>query len=1010
MPARHLTRLALALLVAASVTAAPTNIHRALAAAYGPSTLVLSEFDSSADWHLDTGTATLTTVSSPHTSGTGALRVDYNLATDGSVGIRPAGTPAELPGLPRRLSLDVFGDGSWNVVYFEVHDETGEILRYWVGNLSFTGWQTMSVDLGSTVPVSGLSGNQDKLLDLPGSFYQLVLYRNPGATKLASTIYVDDLVYQYDPSGVSIDTPIFVPSAGGSSNVHVNLSDQGTFALRFLDNAEQSKTWNGVAGGGQSWSAPWDGRDDSGNLMSGSVRAVISITRDNSTASYVYPYFAGLPARLPGSSPSQRGINSYVSAIDTQDRGSAEAEASQMEAAYVGMAREEFEWKRVEPTPGYFDWAKFDQAVEIEQAHGISILGKLAYGVAWDSTAPAGTSADAAANYPPADISAFVTYAQAVVHRYKGSVHVWEIWNEENSAAYWMPAPNAAAYTQLLKATYAAIKAEDPTATVVLGGLSTGPDPAFLKGIKDNGGWGSFDVLAIHTYVSGPPDGSMMQTWIDSAKSLVASYGAKPIWITEFGWSSYGSTTTSDQSFYLERSYEIASTAGVAGIFWFELANRGTNTSDPAQNYGVLNQDLTAKPAFAGLKCEDQALYAGTLPTCTSPVYPDSTFTGLTPTRILDTRSGLGLSGPFVSGQPRTFQVSGNLGGALGTLVPSDADAVVGNLTVTGATAGGYVYLGPSPRSSPTSSTINFPAKDNRANGVTVPLASGGTLSAVYKASAGAKAQVLFDVTGYYEPGTNGQYFVSVSPVRLLDSRSGNGVPGPFLSRVPQTFSVVGRTDSQGNVVVPADATAVTGNLTITGQTVGGYAYIGNVSSAYPSSSSVNAPYKDNRANNVTVALDSNGSLSAVFVGSTGSRADLIFDLTGYYTKAGGWTYVPATPTRLLDSRAGNGLSGKFATNTPRSFLVRGRGPIPASAAAVTGNLTVTNQTAKGYGFMADSAPAYPASSTINFPKGDNRANGVTLALSAAGTLDIVYVATSGATTDFIFDVTGYFH
>jgi hypothetical protein len=70
----------------------------------------------------------------------------------------------------------------------------------------------------------------------------------------------------------------------------------------------------------------------------------------------------------------------------------------------------------------------------------------------------------------------------------------------------------------------------------------------------------------------------------------------------------------------------------------------------------------------------------------------------------------------------------------------------------------------------------------------------------------------------------------------------------------------------------------------------------------------------------------------------------------------------------------------------------------------------VTNQTAKGYGFMADSAPAYPASSTINFPKGDNRANGVTLALSAAGTLDIVYVATSGATTDFIFDVTGYFH
>ena len=38
-------------------------------------------------------------------------------------------------------------------------------------------------------------------------------------------------------------------------------------------------------------------------------------------------------------------------------------------------------------------------------------------------------------------------------------------------------------------------------------------------------------------------------------------------------------------------------------------------------------------------------------------------------------------------------------------------------------------------------------------------------------------------------------------------------------------------------------------------------------------------------------------------------------------------TYVPVTPTRLLDSRSGNGLSGKFKANLARTFQVAGRDP-----------------------------------------------------------------------------------
>lgn len=120
-------------------------------------------------------------------------------------------------------------------------------------------------------------------------------------------------------------------------------------------------------------------------------------------------------------------------------------------------------------------------------------------------------------------------------------------------------------------------------------------------------------------------------------------------------------------------------------------------------------------------------------------------------------------------------------------------------------------------------------------------------------------------------------------------------------------------------------------------------------------------------------------------------------------------TFVPLTPARLLDSRFGNGLSGKFSANTPRTFQVSDRGGVPANATAVTGNLTVTGQNAAGYAFLGPDPLANPTSSTLNFPLGDNRANGVTVALGAGGTLSITYGASSGATADFVFDVTGYF-
>jgi len=120
-------------------------------------------------------------------------------------------------------------------------------------------------------------------------------------------------------------------------------------------------------------------------------------------------------------------------------------------------------------------------------------------------------------------------------------------------------------------------------------------------------------------------------------------------------------------------------------------------------------------------------------------------------------------------------------------------------------------------------------------------------------------------------------------------------------------------------------------------------------------------------------------------------------------------TYVPLTPSRLLDTRAGTGLGGAFSAGVPRTVQISGRGGVPLTATAVTGNLTVTQQSAAGYVYLGPDPVAAPTSSTLNFPLGDNRANGVTVALSPTGSLSATYIAWGGGSTQLVFDVTGYF-
>jgi hypothetical protein len=83
---------------------------------------------------------------------------------------------------------------------------------------------------------------------------------------------------------------------------------------------------------------------------------------------------------------------------------------------------------------------------------------------------------------------------------------------------------------------------------------------------------------------------------------------------------------------------------------------------------------------------------------------------------------------------------------------------------------------------------------------------------------------------------------------------------------------------------------------------------------------------------------------------------------------------------------------------------------VPGNGLAVTGNLTVVGQTQAGYVGITKIPNANPPVSSLNFPLGDVRGNGVTVPLDATtNDMALVYKAGSSARTHLILDLTGYF-
>jgi hypothetical protein len=466
---------------------------------------------------------------------------------------------------------------------------------------------------------------------------------------------------------------------------------------------------------------------------------------------------------------------------------------------------------------------------------------------------------------------------------------------------------------------------------------------------------------------------------------------------------------------------------------------RGTvhfTSSDPA---AVLPSDYTFTASDAGVHSFNVTLSSFGLQSLTatdtvSPsttgsqtgifvTWPASTYTAVPPRRILDTRptvySGnpfnIGLSGKFVAGTVRRFAVAGAryVGGGSAPAVPANAVAVTGNLTIVYETAPGVIDLGPAVTAGGTTSSLNFVPGDTRANNVTLGLAGDGYLTAVYRATAGATTDLIFDLTGYFLPGAGGAtYHTVITPGRVLDTRPtyGNNIHiGPFgtlPNRSVRSFPVAGAAGlGWSSPQVPLGAVAVTGNVTVTNATSLGYVALGPTMSTFPSTSTANVAAWTNVANGVTVAL-SGGSLQVVWCGLVGSSADVIFDVTGYFTAgAGGLSYYPIAPSRVMDSSKNLGITGPFPSRIAQLFTLPG---VPTGAAGISGNLTLIAPTTNGWALITPEIVAAPKTSTVNASAGHWEANGFDVTIGTSNHVALEWAGEVGSTANLSLDITGF--
>ena len=241
---------------------------------------------------------------------------------------------------------------------------------------------------------------------------------------------------------------------------------------------------------------------------------------------------------------------------------------------------------------------------------------------------------------PPDNYADYGDFVYALVSRYRGRIHYYQIWNEPNIYPEWGVYPiSPEQYTQLLKIAATRAREADPNVIIICGALAStidlqpdAPPPAnslndllFLQRMYDAGAAPYFDIMAMQGYGlwSGPTDRRMQPRVMNFGRpqyvrDLMVANGdaAKPIWISEMGWNAvpnevadkrFGQVTPDQQGRYAVLAYQRAISEwpwmGVINTWYFKRATDDwVKEGKPEAYFRLADPDFTLQPVYKSLQ------------------------------------------------------------------------------------------------------------------------------------------------------------------------------------------------------------------------------------------------------------------------------------------------------------------------------------------------------------------------------------------------------------------------
>ena len=234
--------------------------------------------------------------------------------------------------------------------------------------------------------------------------------------------------------------------------------------------------------------------------------------------------------------------------------------------------------------------------------------------------------------------------------------------------------------------------------------------------------------------------------------------------------------------------------------------------------------------------------------------------------------------------------------------------------------------------------------------------------------------------------------FEAIAPRRIVDTRIGTGGLD-----VPVGTGCTMRL-AMDEASVPADAGAVALSVTALGSQPG-FLTVFPCSTGQPDTSNVNTRAGGFPTPNLVIAIPDENREVCIF---SLFEAEVIIDLTGWWTEDGDQRMTTIAPVRADDSREDPGRP-LVPANTTRTIPLGSI--IPSGATTVVANLTVTEPQADGFLTAFPCDEPFPLASNLNFRAGESRAVAIVVGVDDSAQLCVQ----SSTAAHIVLDVSGYY-